>query len=278
MNVAVFFHHILEAARQTGLPVPDVLARARLAGISGLECSIEEVQAPGFDALLAGSGLAVSSIYAFFDFGRTGDPQPALELLDAASRTGCRQVMVIPGFVRAPDGSAAVAPELRQAAVDRMVAATLQVCQWGRERGIGINMEDFDDAAAPYATHTELRCFLDALPGLGCAFDTGNFRYSGVDELEALALLADRVVHVHCKDRSLAPLPGGEAKAALDGTILWPADTGSGVIRLDRIVRDLLARGYAGWFVVEHFGVPDYLASLERSARWLLSRAAQSRG
>lgn len=270
MRISVFLHHLKEASRQCGRPLPETLRLARGLGISAVECDQAEASDPSLVALLSDSGLCVSSVYGLFEFGEGQEPKAALPFLEAAKRSGSSLAMVIPGFIR--DGSKPGEASW-DAKAGAMRDAVARVCEMAAPLGLSLTMEDYDDAAAPFATSAQLRYFLDAIPELGCAFDTGNFRYSCEDELEAFGQVSDRIVHLHCKDRSLVAVPGGERKDALDGTGLWPAPVGSGSMAMAAIVDGLLSRGYSGYFCIEHFGAPDYLDYIERSAAWLKSRA-----
>lgn len=110
-------------------------------------------------------------------------------------------------------------------------------CDRAAQEGLTVTIEDFDDAASPISTMEGMKWFTDRLPLLRVALDTGNFFYSGEDVLQALELFADRIVHVHCKDRltgEQGPYPGVGAlaagkrtvteskKSALAATILGP--------------------------------------------------------
>lgn len=111
--------------------------------------------------------------------------------------------------------------------------------------------------------------FAERIPQLMITFDTGNFMYSGQSELDAFGLLKDRIVHVHCKDRSLIEKPHCEMKMTVDGKAMYPAPVGSGCIKMKEIIASLEARGYDGIYTIEHFGAEDQLMYIKRSAEFL---------
>lgn len=41
------------------------------------------------------------------------------------------------------------------------------------------------------------------VPGLKYTLDTGNFAFSDENVLEAMEVMKDYIVHVHCKDRAV---------------------------------------------------------------------------
>ncbi|CAI2433359.1 myo-inosose-2 dehydratase [Serratia ficaria] len=89
---------------------------------------------------------------------------------------------------------------------------------------------------------------------VGLLLDTGHLVFAGADPLRVLAKHAERIIHVHAKDvrtevlRRLDWRKDSFLDAVLAGIYTVPGD---GVIDFDAIVKQLAARGYQGWFVVE---------------------------
>ncbi|MCM1417423.1 MAG: sugar phosphate isomerase/epimerase [Bacteroides sp.] len=266
MKLSVFTEHLYEAARQSGKPLGEILRTVRALGIGGVELDHERLNDnPRLPRLLRESGLEIACVYAFFDFGHSDDTARIEAVLDALDKNAIRLLMAIPGFFAPGDD--------RRAVLNRMIEGMERLIESAKTRGIAVCLEDFDDENAPFSTADGLLYFLDKLPRLGCAFDTGNFRYSGEDELSAFGRLKPRIVHLHCKDRRRAPLrPGEEEKEAVTGEKMYPAAVGEGTVKIEPIVRALLADGYRGWLAIEHFGSADQLADIRRSAenltRW----------
>lgn len=274
-RIALFYQHIMEAAAQTGQSMEAVLARVRAAGIGYAECDMADLLRdasilPGLRA----AGLGVSSIYGFYDFGNEPDGKAGYAQIELAAQAGCKRIMIIPGFYTdMAEASAAKREQERE----NMLAAMRDMCAYAAAKQITPMIEDFDDVKSPIASAKGMRWFLDRIPELRVAFDTGNFIYSGQDELEAFALLKDKIAHVHCKDRSLCRRPGAEEKLAADGRRLYPAAVGSGIIRMGQLVRLLEKQGYDGLYAIEHFGAPDQTAYMEESARFLREQLASCR-
>jgi inosose dehydratase len=89
---------------------------------------------------------------------------------------------------------------------------------------------------------------------VGLLYDTGHCLYAGGNPAALLRRHIARVVHVHCKDLRRAVLQRALAEdmsfmgAVLEGIFTVPGD---GCIDFLPLLRQLHARGYEGWLVVE---------------------------
>ncbi|MBN1669436.1 MAG: sugar phosphate isomerase/epimerase [Kiritimatiellae bacterium] len=104
-------------------------------------------------------------------------------------------------------------------------------------------------------SHGKFGCDLDAMreildrigsPNIGVTLDTSNFQVSGVDPVNAIDVLGDRILHTHLKDKKVV----AEGKA--QGTVL-----GQGDAKIAEVVRKLIANGYPGVMTVEIEGFPE---------------------
>ncbi len=272
MKLSVCYNHILLASEQTGLSLSEVLKQVRSMGIQSIGCSYEEL-APftiEMKLLLKASGLNISCIYKHFDFGYEETGEAGYELIDLAEHMGAKFVLVIPGFLKEEPG------EKREQAIMRMVEALRLMCDYAKDKGITVTLEDYDNTCAPYTTATEILWFMEQVPGLKHTFDTGNYRYLGEDEIEAFELLKDYIVYVHVKDRSTAMKGEELAKIAADGTALFSTPVGAGIIKIKEILEKLEAMGYEGILNIEHFDASNQLEYIEQSTRWLLENISIS--
>ncbi|MDR3314417.1 MAG: sugar phosphate isomerase/epimerase [Oscillospiraceae bacterium] len=263
MTQSVFYAHITGAAAQTGLPVAEIGRMAHACGVSGVEVDWADLQrAPAeLQDCLQYSGLVICGIYGFYDFGNDADITDALRLIDAAQRLGAQNVLLVPGFFQAP----ADLERVRQ----NIAAALRPICAYAAERGVQVSLEDYDSANSPCATTEQLLWFFEQVEGLRCTFDTGNFLVAGEDGLAALERLLPHIGYVHCKDRALAPYDGEDGGQTLAGVAIYPAPVGSGCIPLHEILRRLRQGGYDGVLAIEHFGLRNQWAGIERSAAFL---------
>lgn len=264
MKISVFLEHLYEAEKQSGQPLPQLLRTARSFGIRGAEVDYDRLcEHPRLPWLLRENGIEPSCVYAFFDFGHSDGRERGEAVLNALRENGISLLMAIPGFFAPNDD--------REHCLSRMIEGMGRLTERAEACGIAVCLEDFDDRNAPFSTIGGLSLFLEQLPKLGCAFDTGNFRYSGEDELVAFERLKNRIVHLHCKDRRFSPLrPNEEEKETVDHEKMYPAAVGEGELKIEQIVGKLLSDGYRGWFAIEHFGSEDQLSDIRRSAENLM--------
>ena len=259
MKISVFYHHIAEAAAQSGREIRDVIRYARSLGIKWAEMDFSAISAA---EMLKSEGMEISSIYAFYDFGNNPDGSVGFGHIDRAAEIGCEKIMIIPGFYSSADGA------VREKERENMLAAMREMCAYAHSKGITPTIEDFDDSKSPIATARQMLWFAERIPELKITFDTGNFMFSGEDELTAFGLLKDRIAHVHCKDRTFSK-NSGEPKAAADGRIMYPAAVGCGDIKMSEIISELERGGYGGIYVIEHFGAENQLEYMKKSADFL---------
>ena len=267
MKISVFLHHIREAARQQGWTLPEALEWVKSLGYDLVEVDGDaEHQPEKLSRMLRGAGLGVSSVYAMFAWGKGPADLRDERLLNTAQALSAPLVMPIPGLY-SPEAMADAALYARETAGFLEGMARLDAA--AEKRGLTLTMEDYDNALSPIATIAGMRRFLDAVPRLTVALDTGNFLFSGEDVLEAWAAFRGRIRHVHLKDRLLARPQGLAEESGLRtpaGETLWACPVGEGVIPIREVVRRLASDGYAGALTAEFFGAADWAETIRRSA------------
>lgn len=264
MKLSVFYDHIVDAATQSNRSLLEICKCVREYGISAVEMDYNRLSENEEEIIgyLHESELEISCIYRIFDFGHDPNPQPGFELIDTAKRVGAKNVLVIPGFIQKDEDA--------DAALENMKQTVSAVCQYAKAHEITVTMEDFDNKSAPFATVSQVKWFMEQVPGLVCAFDTGNFIYMEEDVLEALPVLNSYIGHLHCKDRSLDIKPFEEPLLTVKGRALYSSPVGSGCIPIKEIVVHMLEQGYEGYFAIEHFGSKQQLEDMKRSSEYLL--------
>ena len=260
MKTAIFLDHLLAMERQTGRPLESLLAEAKELGLAWVECEGSMLEEERLTQALKRTQVGVSGVYAFLDY-RQDTASERARLLQAAQRAEAGCVMPLPTLLR--EGEDALA--LRRV----MAEGIARVCEEAEGRGLTIVLEDFDSPRAPFGSLEGLSWFLNEIPALGCAFDSGNFLIHGEDVLSAYEALRPRIRHVHLKDRLDSPRWGDDETRALDGRVYYPAPAGSGLLPSERVVRLLERDGYDGFCVLEHFGAYDQLDCMRREAAWL---------
>ena len=112
--------------------------------------------------------------------------------LALAKKAGAKYLMIVPGANDAADQE--VCRKLGKEEILRLTAEHFRKAVALTEpEGIQVIFENTPHAMKPLAAVEDVRWVLDAVPGLGLAFDTGNFRVADVhaDELAAYELLKD---------------------------------------------------------------------------------------
>lgn len=252
MRTGLFYHHVLEAARQTGRPNEDILKELAAAGASCL--SVDDAHylhdPAAFAQSVARFGFSVEAAAHWVDFRDGYDESAVLPVLDALNEMRAPHLLALPVFPRA---------ERRAHDLAATAEGLARLCESASKRGVAVSLEDFDNALSPCATLQGLQYFLSRAPGLRITFDTGNFIFMEEDARAALKALLPRVALVHVKDRQTKPLAGAKPLITSRGRALYPCSAGGGMIPLQGLLSTLKAAGYAGACVIEHYGSPDML-------------------
>ncbi|MBP7935852.1 MAG: sugar phosphate isomerase/epimerase [Phycisphaerae bacterium] len=142
----------------------------------------------------------------------------------------------------------------------RLVDRLRDICDALGARGVTLVMETGQEQA---------EALIDFIEAVGCKnigvnFDPANMILYGVGEpLEAVALLKERIIHVHMKDANWSAKPGRD----------WGAEVvlGTGQADIPRIVSKLRAQGYRGPLVIEREAGNQRLVDIQEAARLLES-------
>lgn len=261
MRKSVFYSHIVTMAQQESISIEEALRYARSVGYEGLDTDWAELSEDphGFLSRIHAADLQIASVNVFCDFTHTFSPEDMQEILSTIRSCGCKKAMIIPGFYSS-QGS-------REAELPRVIDALRQTCAMGDALGMTISIEDFDNPLSPCGSIEDVGTLLEAVPGLMHTFDTGNYAFFGQDMRDALKRYADRIVHVHLKDRTnSAFLPGEEPILSVTGAPLYSAPVGCGFIPIGECLAVLKSRNYEGYLSAEFFGASDMRAYLARSS------------
>lgn len=253
MRISVFYHHIVEAAKQKKCIEDEILKKVKEAGITAVELDRDDIKNPiELSKRLEKYGLGVSNIYGFYDFMEIDDMERCKHHVQLAEEMKADKIMIVPGFYTQED------EEARKRELENMIKGTRKLCEMANAKGIRATIEDFDDERSPLCSIGGMTRFLDEIPSLYVTLDTGNFIVKGEDELEALEKLKDKIIHVHCKDRAY-----DEEKN------ICPSPVGKGFIKMEEILKELSKMRYTEKLTIEHFGAEDYLDFILESANWI---------
>lgn len=274
MKLSVFYEHIRQAAEQSGKNMEEACSLVKSFGICGVEIeqSYYSEHRQEVDQLLSQAGLKINCMFQFFDFAHDEGEKRTQQIryfIDTAKSAGCKNVLVVPGFLSEEERQ--LSGEAYDSLLRKMRDGVAEMCDYGETQGITVGMEDFDGIQAPFATVSQLLYFLEGVEKLVCNFDTGNFLYSEEDALMAYEKCKPYIQYVHCKDRTFQVHEGETPVVTTGGRKMYAVSVGGGCIPMREIVTDLLKNGYDGVFAIEHFGSLRQLEDIEASAKWLLA-------
>lgn len=286
LKIGTFFHHIRMASAERNESLDETLEWLRGLGYEAAELDADDLDGA---ELLKGHGIAVSSIYRQYRWRDGIDEARMMEHIELAKKLGTGRIMAIPGLFsekacKCLDGRILGAKgaigdmaqlmcrdDILSVELSRMIQGMKKHSELAKENGLTLTIEDYDDAMSPIATISGMKIFLDAIPDLKVAFDTGNFAFSGDDVLDAKREFIGRTRHVHLKDRLWTRTGTGDPKECPDGTLLWPCAVGDGDLPIKEIMQELRAIGYNGYAMAEFFGAASYSELIEKSIENLKS-------
>ena len=266
MKMSVFFDHILQAKQQTGKSLEELLQGVRQAGIEAVEINLDYLLKEEWVwEALKQADLKISCIYEFYEMGQQDESGMCQKHIETAVSVGADRVLVVPGFLHGLEFKRMQFCMPRKKAIEyfmnhnrkiqRMKEQLSVMAKLGQEQGVVVTVEDFDDPHSPLSGVHGIHWFLQQIPQLGYTLDTGNYLYYGEELSEVIALLGNRIAHVHCKDRHA----GDNASVAV----------GTGYIPFEKVLAGLKELNYAGYLAIEHFDVPDQDGSMRSSAEML---------
>ena len=263
MKISVFYDHILNAAKQTGRPVEDILSEVTAAGIQAVELDLHNFN-DTIDhlKLITDAGIRAACINAHYSMDRSFDANQAEAHIDAAVKAGTSTILVVPGYLSEEEGDllgkvihdrAATFSFLEGCPAAVCIAEGLaRIVDMASAKDVTVTIEDFDNTSSPLSGLNAMLWYLEKIPGLMCTFDTGNFVTHNDDLFQAWDALKDRVVHIHCKDR-------GEGVVSFGGGHLPCAD----------ILKKMKEDGYDGHGAIEHYGAIDHLSAILQSTAFM---------
>ena len=282
MKISVFYDHILQAAEQTGKSLEQLLSGVREAGIRAVEINLTYLtEHEETVTLLKQADLEVSCIYEFYEMDKCDEAEKAEKHVETAVKVGANRILIVPGFLEEKE-----AEEMQLCMSDfeqtaafmdknektlRMAEGLKYAVQAGKNAGVTVTVEDFDDRKSPLSGKNGILWFLNRIPDLKYTLDMGNFVYNDEDVLEAWDSLKDRIAHVHCKDRGVEKekLRETESGKPVINQGMLSVAAGDGYIPIAELVKRLKEAGYDGYLAIEHFDASNQENCMKRSADFL---------
>ena len=260
MKFGVFLQHLQMAAKEQDCSLPDLFRKVKQLGYDYVNMDCQDASEELLHALDA-AGLRVWEIYDNFRWAQNPEDFNDFRLIKAAGLMRSTHLLPVPGLY---SGNA----DRQAEELDRMVQGLSAFVREAEKHGMICGMEDYDHLLSPIRTIAGIRHFQERIPALKTFFDTGNFFISCEDCLEAFAAFRHNTVSVHMKDRTMEP-NGGTPKKRTDGSLMYPCATGSGIMPLRTIVKELEGQEFDGVYAAEFFDSDNYTRDLEKSAHFL---------
>lgn len=257
-RISVFAKFVRNVAKERGITLAEAADRLYALGVRGFDAGPDDKDL----AELCATKLKPVNFYFFPKmFADDNGAADCRRCLDRAVRYGVPRVMVVPShFTGQADREEEFAKDL--SGMKLFVAEA-------KKRGIAVTVEDFGGTTNPGSYVKYLKRFLNEIPDLQFALDSGNLYYAdrGEDILEMMAFAKGRIGHVHLKDQT----PEDHRKYQT---------LGLGGVPNEKIVKTMNAAGYDGWYTLENTvpGADTYVETVRQVAvlkAWLRESAAK---
>lgn len=247
-KISVFAKFVRKISKERGISLAQAADMLYALGIRGYDCGPDEED---LDELAATKLKPVNFYYSPDWLGHAGDDRywtdaakPA-ECLEKARKYGIPRIMVVP-----PDFTDG---RENPAEFEKILAAMKDFVAEAKKLGIAVTVEDYGGCgnACSYAKY--LKRFLEEIPDLRFALDSGNLYYAGrgEDVLEMMKFAKGRIGHVHLKDQSEADNRGY-------------VTLGLGAVPNEKIVKATRKAGYDGWYTLENPVGDTYLDTVRQ--------------
>lgn len=250
-KISVFVKFVRAVAKERNVSLKEAADLLYELGVRGYDCGPDAKDLPE----LAATKLKPINFYYFPDWFKGRSPKSYAdvttpdECLAKAVKYGIPRIMVVPpNFTGKEDEET----EFRQI----LVLMRQFVCA-AKGRGLQVTVEDFGGRRNCCSHVKYLKRFLDEIPDLQLALDSGNLYFAdrGEDILELMAYAKGRIGHVHLKDQA----PNCHQKYQT---------LGLGGVPNEEIVTTLNAAGYDGWYTLENtvVGADTYVETARQTA------------
>jgi len=251
---SMFATDIVDAAKTSGHTLEATVSKLKAVGVTGFDA---QYCGTAIDALER-AGLEPINFYGFMKFlAPDGGKAQSEAFLAAAVKHGVKRIMIVPDeFTEGGD---------REKEYERIRDGVKKLVAMAKEAGIVSMIEDFGSPTNPCSEIKYLKRFLQDIPDLYFALDSGNLHYA--DRGEDIVAFAkemgkERIRHVHLKD----------FKAVHSREYV---SLGTGAVPNEAVVKFVDSFGYDGWYTLENPVGENLLADAIRQhemvMRWCTS-------
>ena len=228
-KVSVFSGMINRVATHRGVSMAEAADLLRQAGVDGFDCAFNDPKLGEY----AATSMRPANLYGFINFLSDDEGRASSDAFVAAAvKYGVPRIMCVPCDFTDGKESEEEYAKIRDG-IARLVASA-------KAKGIAVTVEDYGGDKNPCSWSKYLKRFMQDIPDLRYALDSGNFVYAGRGEdiLDMLRFAEGRIEHVHLKDFRI-------------GSNRIRETIGLGSVPNAKIVRTMASRNYAGWYTLE---------------------------
>ena len=245
-KVSVFSSSITKVAKQNKVTTAEAIRLLKEVGVTGFDSPYSNAQIPEYIA----AGLKPANLFGHVDFlGPDNGAKRTDDFIAAAVQYGAPRIMVVPDFFTLGGD--------QEAEYIRIRTGLGKLVHKARAKGLIVTVEDFgaarNGARNPCSYAKYLKRFMDDLPDIGFALDSGNLYYAGDGEdiRDMMRFAGRRIRHVHLKDLTRED---NHKYASL----------GEGAVPNEDVVKGVAALGYDDWWTLENLVGADTLADARR--------------
>ena len=229
-RISVFASFVRKISKERNISLAQAAELLYNLGVRGFDIGPNDGDLPE----LAATKLKPINYYFFPRmFSEEHSANDVKKCFDSAKKFGVPRIMLVPvNFTKGGDEAAEF---------ERILAWTKKFVADAKALGITVTVEDFGGTSNPCSHAKYLKRFLDEIPDVGFAYDSGNLYYAGRGEniLDFLEIAKGRIAHVHLKDQT-----------AEDNRKY--ATLGLGAVPNEKSVKALAKANYAGWYTLEN--------------------------
>lgn len=243
-KISVFAKFVLQTAKERNLTIAEAADRLYELGIRGFDIGPRDKE---LDALCA-TKLKPINFYFFPNmFAEDNGAADRDFAIAQAVKYGVPRIMVVPpNFTKNGDQEKEFA---------RILESMKSFVAEAKKHNITITVEDFGGTSNCCSYSKYLKRFLDEIPDIRFALDTGNLYYASRGEsiVDMMNYAKGRIGHVHIKDQT-------KEDSRKYATLAL------GAVPNEKVIKTVHASGYDGWYTLENPVGDTYLDTVRQVA------------
>lgn len=254
------YDEMLDMVKECGYSTVDVTAMETMAFTAdGVRKKLDE------HGLKAGCYIYMDQLASMDETGYMDRVQRGKEAVDATIVLGTDLLMLAP---LAQEGIESYAAEQVH---DSLAHHFIPIVEYAKEKGVRVVVEDTPDLRLHFCSMDDLKAVFEKVPGLEMAYDSGNMILVKEDPIAYYEAFLEKICHIHLKDMRMAEPKEMVGDRAVDGNLITVAPTGTGIIDLEGVVKNIKRHQYSGYLAIEFAKdtKEDYRRTLVQSREYI---------